>query len=109
MSLTRKAITALLLVAALGATVACGSRTTVPDARPALQKQLNRLTKDGAPGAIAWGHPGSFAGYIIWTWTSPSGNRQAVLALNEQPESLPRPAFPKFARLLTSAFCRKSD
>jgi D-alanyl-D-alanine carboxypeptidase len=54
----------------------------------------------------AWGHGGNFPGYITYAYSSPSGSRQTVLMLNEDPASLPRTVGPDFLRLLNRAYCR---
>ncbi|SED26267.1 D-alanyl-D-alanine carboxypeptidase [Nocardioides exalbidus] len=54
----------------------------------------------------AWGHGGNFPGYITYVYSSPSGGRQTVVMLNEDPMSLPKKEIgPTFLRLLDRAYC----
>jgi len=64
------------------------------------------LQRFRTPCGDAWGHGGNYAGYITYVYSSPSGSRQTVLMLNEDPSSLPRTFGPVFLRLLNQAYCR---
>ena len=48
------------------------------------------LERFSTPCGAAWGHGGNFPGYITYVYSSPSGGRQTVLLLNEDPSSLSR-------------------
>jgi D-alanyl-D-alanine carboxypeptidase len=53
----------------------------------------------------AWGHGGNFPGYVTYVYSSPDGSRQAVLMVNEDPQSLAPKVGRDFMRLLDDAFC----
>jgi D-alanyl-D-alanine carboxypeptidase len=53
----------------------------------------------------AWGHGGNFPGYLVYAFTSADGAKQAELAVNEDPTSLPERVGPMFKALLVSAYC----
>ncbi len=53
----------------------------------------------------AWGHGGNFPGYVTYVYSSPSGGRQTVLLLNEDPQSLAPAVGRVFMRLLDEAYC----
>jgi D-alanyl-D-alanine carboxypeptidase len=57
------------------------------------------------PCGPAWGHGGNFPGYVTYVYSSPSGGRQAVLLLNEDPASLSPRAARGFVELLDQAYC----
>ena len=54
---------------------------------------------------IAWGHNGVFPGYGAIAWTSPDGQRQAVVLINKDTGSLSHQAGALYARLIAKAFC----
>ena len=60
------------------------------------------------PCGPAWGHGGNFPGYVVYAYSTPSGSRQAVLLLNEDPSSLAPSVGPRFTRLLRHAYCRST-
>ncbi|MCY7401025.1 MAG: beta-lactamase family protein [Nocardioides sp.] len=64
------------------------------------------LERFRTPCGAAWGHGGNFPGYVTYVYSSPSGGRQTVLMVNEDPSSLPRTFGPVFLRLLNQAYCR---
>ena len=53
----------------------------------------------------AWGHGGNFPGYVTYVYSSPSGSRQTVLLLNEDPATLAPKVGRGFMRLLDLAHC----
>jgi D-alanyl-D-alanine carboxypeptidase len=57
------------------------------------------------PCGAAWGHGGNFPGYVTYVYSSPSGGRQTVLLVNEDPSSLAPTAGHDFMRLLNRAYC----
>jgi D-alanyl-D-alanine carboxypeptidase len=63
---------------------------------------LERFTTSCGP---AWGHGGNFPGYVTYVYSSPSGGRQTVLLLNEDPQSLSPAVGRVFMRLLDEAYC----
>lgn len=63
------------------------------------------LQRFRTPCGPAWGHGGNFAGYVTYVYSSPSGGRQTVLMLNEDPLSLPQTSGPHFFGLLDEAYC----
>jgi D-alanyl-D-alanine carboxypeptidase len=63
---------------------------------------LERFTTSCGP---AWGHGGNFPGYVTYVYSSPSGGRQTVLLLNEDPQSLAPAVGRVFMRLLDEAYC----
>ena len=52
-----------------------------------------------------WGHTGELPGYDVNTAFSEDGRRQAVLMINQDGTTLPKPAFALYIRLLNKAFC----
>jgi D-alanyl-D-alanine carboxypeptidase len=60
------------------------------------------LERFATPCGAAWGHGGNFPGYITYVYSSPSGGRQTVLLLNEDPSSLSPTVGPDFYRMLNS-------
>lgn len=87
------------LMAAMRTTVDASSEEG-PGARYGLGLQRFRT-----PCGAAWGHGGNFPGYVTYVYSSPSGGRQAVLMVNEDPSSLPARVGPGFLRLLDQAYC----
>jgi D-alanyl-D-alanine carboxypeptidase len=91
--------------------------------RPDLLRAMKRtLPSDGDPGAptaryglgiekyattcgTAWGHSGSFPGYLTYTFSSPDGKRQMVLMVNIDPSAIPAAARQQFYDLLDKAYC----
>jgi len=63
---------------------------------------LERFTTPCGP---AWGHGGNFPGYVTYVYSSPSGGRQTVLMLNEDPETLAPKVGRGFMQLLDAAYC----
>ena len=63
------------------------------------------LERFQTPCGPAWGHGGNFPGYVTYIYSSPSGSRQTVLLLNEDPQSLAPEIGPGFIRLLNRAHC----
>ena len=61
------------------------------------------------PCGVAYGHNGTFPGYLVYAYTSKDGRRQAVLMVNQSAESLPKPFAPLYFRLLTRAFCQSKS
>jgi D-alanyl-D-alanine carboxypeptidase len=61
------------------------------------------------PCGPAYGHNGTFPGYLVYAYTSNDGRRQAVLMVNQSAESLPKPFAPLYFRLLTRAFCQRKS
>jgi D-alanyl-D-alanine carboxypeptidase len=64
------------------------------------------LERFPTPCGAAWGHGGNFPGYVTYVYSSPSGSRQTVLLLNEDPASLGPTVGRDFLRLLNRAYCR---
>jgi D-alanyl-D-alanine carboxypeptidase len=67
------------------------------------------LERFPTPCGPAWGHGGNFPGYITFVYSSPSGGRQTVLLLNEDPESLAPKVGRGFIHLLNAAYCGEDD
>jgi len=63
---------------------------------------LERFT---TPCGTAWGHGGNFPGYVTYVYSSPSGGRQTVLLVNEDPSSLSPKVGRHFMELLDQAYC----
>lgn len=63
------------------------------------------LERFPTPCGPAWGHGGNFPGYVTYAYSSPSGSRQTVLLLNEDPASLAPKVGRGFMRLLDRAYC----
>jgi D-alanyl-D-alanine carboxypeptidase len=92
------------LLRAMETTVAEGhGQSDVPGARSGLGLQAFPT-----PCGLAYGHNGTFPGYLVYAYTSKDGRRQAVLIVNESAESLPKPFAPLYLHLLTRAFCQRT-
>ena len=52
-----------------------------------------------------WGHSGELAGYDVSTAFSEDGRRLAVLMINQDASTLPKPARALYGRLIDKAFC----
>jgi D-alanyl-D-alanine carboxypeptidase len=89
-----------------------------PRLMSAMQTTVDSSAEDGAgtasglglerfptPCGAAWGHGGNFPGYITYVYSSPSGGRQTVLLVNEDPASLAPRAGRDFVELLDLAHC----
>ena len=63
------------------------------------------LERFPTPCGPAWGHGGNFPGYVTYVYSSPSGGRQTVLLLNEDPATLPPKVGRGFMQLLNAAYC----
>lgn len=63
------------------------------------------LERFPTPCGPAWGHGGNFPGYVTYVYSSPSGGRQTVLLLNEDPATLAPKVGRDFMRLLDLAHC----
>jgi D-alanyl-D-alanine carboxypeptidase len=63
------------------------------------------LERYPTPCGIAWGHGGNFPGYLEYAVSSRNGQRQVVLAINEDPKSLSKRANSLFMRVLIEAYC----
>ena len=63
------------------------------------------LERFPTPCGPAWGHGGNFPGYVTYVYSSPSGSRQTVLLLNEDPETLAPKVGRGFMHLLNAAHC----
>ncbi|HEY2371436.1 MAG TPA: serine hydrolase domain-containing protein [Gaiellaceae bacterium] len=55
---------------------------------------------------VAYGHNGTFPGYLVYAFTSKDGRRQSVLMVNKDAGSLPKPFAPLYFRLLANAYCQ---
>jgi D-alanyl-D-alanine carboxypeptidase len=53
----------------------------------------------------AWGHGGNFPGYLEYAVSSRNGERQVVLAINQDPKSLSKRANALFTQVLVDAYC----
>jgi D-alanyl-D-alanine carboxypeptidase len=82
--------------------------------RPAQQRELT-TTAPGADYAMgvfridtpcgpAWGHDGSFPGYLSLSFTSPDGTRQAVIAVNTD-RILSEQAYTELSTAFDTAYC----
>jgi D-alanyl-D-alanine carboxypeptidase len=58
------------------------------------------------PCGLAWGHNGTLPGYLTFIYSSEDGQRQALLMVNHDAETLPRAVPRLFLHLLTRAYCR---
>jgi D-alanyl-D-alanine carboxypeptidase len=88
------------LLRAMETTVAEGRKVDIPGQRAGLG--LERFpTRCGH----AWGHNGVFPGYFVYAFSSRDGRRQAVLMVNEDAGSLPKPARTMFFRTIMSGYC----
>jgi D-alanyl-D-alanine carboxypeptidase len=89
-----------------------------PRLMSAMQTTVDSSAEDGAgtasglglerfptPCGAAWGHGGNFPGYLTYVYSSPSGGRQTVLLVNEDPASLAPRAGRDFVELLDLAHC----
>jgi len=63
------------------------------------------LERFATPCGPAWGHGGNFPGYVTYVYSSPSGHRQTVLLVNQDPQSLSPEVGDGFVRLLNRAHC----
>ena len=81
-------------------TVSEGRRTDIPGSRYGLG-----LERFPTSCGTAWGHNGSIAGYLVFTFTSNNGRRQAVLTVNEDGSTLAKRANKLFFRLIERAYC----
>jgi len=63
------------------------------------------LERFATPCGPAWGHGGNFPGYVTYVYSSPQGNRQTVLLVNQDPQSLSQKVGDGFVRLLNRAHC----
>lgn len=92
------------LLAAMETTIAEGSgQADVPGQRYGLG-----LEQFPTPCGPAYGHNGTFPGYLVYAFTSKDGRRQSVLMVNEDAGSLPKPFAPLYFRLLARAYCPPS-
>jgi ornithine cyclodeaminase/alanine dehydrogenase-like protein (mu-crystallin family) len=92
------------LLRAMETTVAEGPRQSdIPGQRSGLG-----LEEFPTPCGAAYGHNGTFPGYLVYAFTSKDGRRQAVLMVNESAESLPKQFAPSYFRLLASAYCQRT-
>ena len=69
-------------------------KTTVAEGRgqsdiPGQRSGLG-LERFPTPCGDAYGHNGTFPGYLVYAFTSKSGRRQTLLMVNESAESLPK-------------------
>ena len=88
------------MLSAMKTTVPEGSGSDLPGVRSGLG--IERYpTRCGS----AWGHSGSFPGYLVYALTSATGKRQVVLAINQDPGSLPSDVRRAFFRTLRRAYC----
>ena len=62
------------------------------------------LMRFTTPCGKVWGHGGNFPGYAVYAYSSPGGERQSLLLVNGDPDSLPTIGGP-FFRLLNRAHC----
>ena len=53
----------------------------------------------------AWGHDGGIAGYWVRSISTENGQRQAVLMINQDADTLAKPAQIVFERLIAKAYC----
>jgi D-alanyl-D-alanine carboxypeptidase len=88
------------LLNAMKTTVPEGRRTDIPGSRYGLG-----LERFPTPCGSAWGHNGAIAGYLVFTFTSTDGRRQAVLMVNEDGSTLPKRASKLFFKLIDKAYC----
>ena len=54
---------------------------------------------------VGWGHSGELPGFDVQTVFSEDGRRQAVLMINQDETTLPKPALPLYSKLIGKAFC----
>jgi D-alanyl-D-alanine carboxypeptidase len=59
------------------------------------------------PCGVAWGHSGNTPGYLVYTWISPDLRHEAVLMINEDPQTVGRAALTAYDDLLDRAFCER--
>jgi D-alanyl-D-alanine carboxypeptidase len=88
------------LLDAMKTTVSEGRRTDIPGSRYGLG-----LERFPTSCGTAWGHNGSIAGYLVFTFTSNDGRRQAVLMVNEDGSTLPKRASKLFFKTIDKAYC----
>jgi D-alanyl-D-alanine carboxypeptidase len=92
------------LLAAMETTIAEGrGEADIPGQRSGLG-----LEQFPTPCGPAYGHNGTFPGYLVYAFTSKDGRRQSVLMVNEDAGSLPKPFAPLYFRLLARAYCLPS-
>jgi D-alanyl-D-alanine carboxypeptidase len=53
----------------------------------------------------AWGHNGVVPGYFTFIFSSADGERQALLTVNHDAQTLPEQVGPLFFALIEKAFC----
>ena len=98
----RALLTGRLLPAALlrqmNTTISEGSKVDIPGQRYGLG--LERFPTACGP---AWGHNGVIPGYVTYAFSTANGRRQAVLMVNHDAESLPRPAAKLYFKVLKRA------
>ena len=58
---------------------------------------------------VAWGHNGVVPGYFTFIFSSKDGQRQAILMVNHDAQTLPEPVGPMFFDLISKAFCSTSQ
>ena len=56
----------------------------------------------------AWGHTGEYPGYDITAVSSADGRHQALLMMNQDETTLPKPARELYGRLIDKAFCART-
>jgi D-alanyl-D-alanine carboxypeptidase len=88
------------LLNAMKTTVSEGKRTDIPGSRYGLG-----LERFPTSCGTAWGHNGSIAGYLVFTFTSNDGRRQALLMVNEDGSTLPKRANTLFFKTIDKAYC----
>jgi D-alanyl-D-alanine carboxypeptidase len=92
------------LLRAMETTVAEGhGQSDIPGQRSGLG-----LQEFPTPCGVAYGHNGTFPGYLVYAFTSQDGRRQAVLMVNQSAESLPKAFAPLYFRLLSNAYCERT-
>jgi D-alanyl-D-alanine carboxypeptidase len=89
------------LLKAMKTTLGEGAKVDIPGQRYGLGLE----SYPTSCGRIAWGHNGTFPGYFVHAFTSGDGQRQAVLMVNMDATSLPKPAARLFYPLIDSAYC----
>jgi D-alanyl-D-alanine carboxypeptidase len=88
------------LLDAMKTTISEGRRTDIPGSRYGLG-----LERFPTSCGTAWGHNGSIAGYLVFTFTSNNGRRQAVLTVNEDGSTLAKRANTLFFKAIDKAYC----
>jgi D-alanyl-D-alanine carboxypeptidase len=89
------------LLGQMRTTISEGSKVDIPGQRYGLG-----LERFPTPCGAAWGHNGVIPGYLTFAFTSKDGDRQALLMVNEDAQSLPKPAAKRFFPVLDRAYCR---